>query len=245
MLEYYDVHFAAAQRVLESVSIVAPQSRSQTLLLPTIAIGIAVGGFIAVKIKKHYVSTMRFSREVRRMLPASLGIEILCVASAEVGGLLGLYYFGFNAFGITMAYVMAYALAGFTTFTSILGRGSVHMHRGDNHHVMCCGDIEHGSTTGFLSNMKQTFTDFGRGISRMKRLYRQPERWKVIKASLLILISAESGCIIAAATVDVMLYQYSTLLSIPSALLAGTFTVAFIAAYRSSKEQAMEEQKVR
>jgi hypothetical protein len=59
---------------------------------------------------------------VKCLFPAALSIEILCVASAEIGGLLGLYYFGFNLFGITMAYLVAYALAGFTTFASILGR---------------------------------------------------------------------------------------------------------------------------
>jgi hypothetical protein len=56
-----------------------------------------------------------------------------------------------------------------------------------------------------------------------------------------VLVSAESGCIIAAATVDVMLYQYSAFLSIPAALLAGTLTVAFIAARRSLKRRFVEQ----
>ena len=33
-----------------------------------------------------------------------------------------LYLFGFNTWGIIIAYVMGYALIGFTTFVTILGR---------------------------------------------------------------------------------------------------------------------------
>lgn len=53
---------------------------------------------------------------------AALGIEILCIAAAEIGENTGLYLFGFNAGGIAIAYVMGYALAGFVTFVTILGR---------------------------------------------------------------------------------------------------------------------------
>jgi uncharacterized membrane protein len=77
----------------------------------------------------------------------------------------------------------------------------------------------------------------------MATLYRQPDVRKTLKSSLIVLLLAESGCIIAAATVDVMMYQYSTILSIPSALLVGTFTVASMSAYRSSKFKPMQQQK--
>ena len=170
------------------------------------------------------------------MLPSALGIEILCVASAEAGGLLGLYYFGFNALGVTMAYVLAYALAGFTTFASILGRAGAHAHEND---IICgCGGPHQN---GFAANLKQTFANFAAGLPRMARLYREPNAGRVVKASLIVLISAESGCIIAAATVDVMLYQYSAFLSIPAALLAGTLAVAAIAARKSLRRQFVEE----
>jgi hypothetical protein len=103
-----------------------------------------------------------------------------------------------------MAYMMAYALAGFTTFASILGRGSNHEHG----EIICaCG---HDTNEGFLKNIKFTFASFATGLKRMASLHRRPDAWRTIKASLVVLLSAESGCIIAAATIDVIMYQYST-----------------------------------
>lgn len=58
----------------------------------------------------------------KSLYAAALGIEILCIAAAEIGENTGLYLFGFNAGGIAIAYVMGYALAGFTTVITILGR---------------------------------------------------------------------------------------------------------------------------
>jgi hypothetical protein len=190
---------------------------------------------VAIKIRNKESHTARLAKEIKRIFPTAFSIEILCVASAEIGGLLGLYYFGFNAFGITMAYMMAYALAGFTTFASILGRSSGH----ECGEIICaCG---HDTNEGFLQNIKFTFASFATGLKRMLSLHRQPDAWRTIKASLVVLVSAESGCIIAAATVDVIMYQYSTFLSIPSALVAGTFTVALMSARRTMKHE--ERQK--
>jgi hypothetical protein len=81
----------------------------------------------------------------------------------------------------------------------------------------CCGDLDLYAEADFLSNIKQTFTNFGAGLLQMKKLYGQPGAWKTIKASLIVLVSAESGCIIAAATVDVscistrLLFQFHQL----------------------------------
>ena len=93
------------------------------------------------------------------------------------------------------------------------------------------------SNTGFGAGIKQTFVNFAVGLTMMTRLHRKNNAGRAIRASLIVLLSAESGCIIAAATVDIILYQYSVFLSIPSALAAGTLTVASIAAYRSVKGQ--------
>ncbi len=144
------------------------------------------------------------------------------ISELPCGGLLGVYYFGFNPFGITMAYVLAYALAGFATFASMLGRSSgAHSHEEE---IICsCGP---GHDSGFNSNFAQTFANFAAGPRKMVRLYREPDAWRVVKASLIVLVSAESGRITAAATVDVMFYQYSAIFSIPAALLARTLTVA-------------------
>lgn len=242
-LEDYDVHLAAAQHTIETTLISPPQSRAQMLLLPMAGIGIASAAIIAIKVSKQNSYIRLLLGQTKRLLPSALGIEILCVASAEIGGILGLYYFGFNAFGITMAYAMAYALAGFTTFTSIVGRsvGKEMNHNHDEEVLMCGCSDEHGARKGFASNIIQTFTNFGRGLSQMRRLHRQPNAWSIVKVSLIVLVTAESGCIIAAATVDIMMYQYSIFLSIPSALLAGTFTVALIAARKSLRNRSIEQ----
>jgi hypothetical protein len=235
--EDYGTNLPVFQRMVDSADISPPVSYAQMLLLPMAGVGAGSATVIAVKARKRDSYTSRFLGEARRMLAPALGIEILCVASAEVGGLIGLYYFGFNPFGITMAYVLAYALAGFTTFASILGRSGAHSHEEE---IICGCGTEHGS--GFSSNFKQTFANFGVGLRKMARLHKEPNARRLVNASLIVLVSAESGCIIAAATVDVLLYQYSVFLSIPVALLAGTLTVAFIAARRSLKRKFVEQQ---
>ena len=58
----------------------------------------------------------------KKLLPAAIGIEILCIMAAEIGENIGLYIFGFTLIGIALAYVIGYVLAGFTTFMTILGR---------------------------------------------------------------------------------------------------------------------------
>ena len=54
-------------------------------------------------------------------LYAALGVEILCIAAAEIGENTGLYLFSFNLVGIQMPYATGYALAGFTTYATIPG----------------------------------------------------------------------------------------------------------------------------
>jgi hypothetical protein len=236
---YYDTNLAAANHVFESIKISPPASRAQILLIPMAGIGISLAAIIGIKARKRNSFTSLFLRETKRLFPSSFGIEVLCVASAEIGGFLALWHYGFNTFGITMSYVMAYAFAGFTTFASILGRSS---HAHDEDEIICgCGDMEHNSKIGFGAGIKQTFVNFASGLSMMARLHRKTNARRIIKASLIVLISAESGCIIAAATIDVMLYQYSAFLSIPAALLAGTLTVASMAAYRSIKREFVQK----
>lgn len=236
----HSARLVTAQHVFDSVRISPPSSRAQILLASMIGIGVALATIIAVKVRKNNSFTSAFLRQTITLFPSAFGIEVLCVASAEIGGILGLWYCGFNAFGITMAYVLAYALAGFTTFASILGR-SAHTNADDAFVCGCAGmasDHDHpNSKTGFGAGIKQTFVNFATGLTMMTRIHRIKNARRVIRASLIILLSAESGCIIAAATVDIMLYQYSVFLSIPAALAAGTFTVALIAAYRSTKRE--------
>lgn len=173
-----------------------------------------------------------FFHNAKRLYVAALGIEILCISAAEVGENLGLYSFGFNPAGIAIAYVMGYALAGLATFLTILGRY-------DDSKMMtaigCCSVLEQGARKGFVANLSGTIRDFGIGIVKLRHLYRQPNLKHVLKSSVIILVTAESACILAAETAGIIFYQYSLLLSVPLALLAGAFTVVAPEAYRKMK----------
>ncbi|MGH9979718.1 MAG: hypothetical protein ACRD8Z_28335 [Nitrososphaeraceae archaeon] len=171
---------------------------------------------------------------------AALGIEILCIAAAEIGENTSLYLFGFNAGGIAIGYVMGYALAGFTTFITILGRyGNKHTcDEGNDKQGIdsCCSVLEQDSTQRFVTNLITTFSNFASGFRRLFSIRNQTGIKTILKSSLIILITTESVCILTAETVDLIFYQYSILLSVPLALLAGAFTVVAPAAYKKSKQ---------
>jgi hypothetical protein len=63
-----------------------------------------------------------FLRKNIALFAAALGIEILCIAAAEIGENTGLYLFGSDLAEIPIAYAMRYVLAGFIIFATILGR---------------------------------------------------------------------------------------------------------------------------
>lgn len=183
-----------------------------------------------------------FFHLTKNMYPIALGIEILCIMSAEIGENIGLYTFGFNLFGITLAYIIGYALAGFTTFMTILGRYSSII--ADNNNVKiksCCSILEQESQSqGFFSSMLLTFRNFTIGLKKIPNLRKQSNVKHLIKASLIILVTAESACILTAETIGIVFYNYSILLSIPLALLVGALTVVFIEAHRKSKLQTCD-----
>jgi hypothetical protein len=187
----------------------------------------------------HFVSYSKssiiaFLRYTKGIYAAALGIEILCIAAAEIGENTGLYSYGFNPLGIAIAYILGYALAGFTTFATILGRYNY----GSRKQSMCscCSVLEQDSQKGFISNLKATFKNFAVGIKKLPYLYKQDNLKTILKTSLVILITAESVCILTAETVDLIFYKYSILLSIPLALLAGAFTVAVPEIYRKTRK---------
>ncbi len=175
-------------------------------------------------------AVLEFFSNARGMFAAALGIEILCISFAEIGENTGFYIFGLNPAGIAISYAMGYGLAGLSTFLTILGR-----HSGTDDACGCCSVLEHGGRKGFLPNFKGTMSDFIAGIKKLSGLHRQPDLKSILKSSLVILVTAESACILTAETVDLLLYQYSILLSIPLALAAGAFTVVAPQAYRKSK----------
>ncbi|MEW6603217.1 MAG: hypothetical protein AB1351_00840 [Thermoproteota archaeon] len=157
----------------------------------------------------------------------------MCISAAEVGENLGLYFFGFNSAGISIAYVMGYALAGLVTFLTILGR-----YDGKMMACGCCSVLEQGARKGFVANLSGTVRDFGMGIVKLQHLYhRRPNLRQVLKSSVIILITVESACILTAETVGMVFYQYLLLLSVPLSLLAGAFTVVAPEAYRKMKKK--------
>jgi hypothetical protein len=88
------------QQIVESVEISPPQSWSHAVATSIGIAASAIGRVVAVKLRNRSFMTSRLLRETRRLFLAALGIEILCVASAEIGGIMGFYFFGFSALGI-------------------------------------------------------------------------------------------------------------------------------------------------
>lgn len=178
---------------------------------------------------KNEKSLYEFFRHVKSMYATALGIEILCIAAAEIGENTGLYILGFNHIGVPIAYAMGYGLATFTTFATILGR---YRYGIGNRIDSCCSVLEQDGSMGFLSSIMTTFRNFGLGLKKMKQLPKQPNLREMLKTSLIILVTAETACIITAETVDLIFYKQAFYLSIPLALLAGAFTVVAPEAYK-------------
>lgn len=86
--------------------------------------------------------TRLFFASTKSMYSAALGIEILCIMTAEIGENIGLYTFGFNLIGIILACIIRYALAGFTTFMTILGRYSFSSCSNNIKIEDCCSILE-------------------------------------------------------------------------------------------------------
>jgi hypothetical protein len=110
----------------------------------------------------------RYLGQVKGLYTAALGIEILCIAAAETGENTGLYLFGFNPVGIAIAYAMGYALAGFTTFITILGRYNLNLNSSKQKQdaCSCCSVLEQNSNKGFIPNLTITFRNFAVGLKR-------------------------------------------------------------------------------
>ena len=117
------------------------------------------------------------------------------------------------------------------TFMTILGRYDIRNTKIDS----CCSVLEQQSSKGFLPNLIMTFKNFWLGLSKLPHLYYQPNLKGILKTSLVILITAESACILTVETIDLIFYKHSMFLSIPLALLVGSFTVVVPEAYKKLK----------
>lgn len=129
---------------------------------------------------------------------------------------------------------MGYLLATFTTFVTILGR---YKYDSCDRIDSCCSVLEQDPNKDFLSNVVIIFKNFALGLRKMKELPKQPNLREILKTSLVILVIAETACIITAETIDLIFYRQAIYLSIPLALLAGAFTVVAPKAYKSRKKR--------
>jgi hypothetical protein len=258
--DIFDNHLTTVDTIASSFKITAT-GLYKTIGMSAAAAGVAaVSGFLMLKARRRKDSlTAFFVSTVRRLLPAALGIEILCISAAEIGGNSGLYLFGYNAQGIVLSYALVYALAGFTTFAVILGRyrpgtveysrkgekdddGSAHKHNSKISSCDCCSILEDSHNLTFLGGLKHTLAGFARGLCMLVRFYKVRNKCQLLRTTLILLVTAESGCILTAATVDIVLYQYSLFISVPLSLAAGTFAVAAPHAFRIAR-RTLHEQK--
>ena len=185
---------------------------------------------IEIHLKESNKSTIvKFFWNTKNMYASALGIEILCIMSAEIGQSGSFFLFGYkDAFGVTISYILGYGLAGFTTFATILGRYNLER-------VMngCCSVLENDS--GFVSNIKTTFKNFAMGIEKIPQVYKMANFRQIMKTSLYVLATGESVCIITAETVNLVFFRHALWLSIPLSLFAGAFAITAIEAYRKVK----------
>lgn len=69
----------------------------------------------------------------------------------------------------------------------------------------------------------------------MVRLYKQPNLKTILWRSIVILVTAETVCILTAETIDLIFYRHSLFISIPLSLEAGAFAVVVPEAYKRAK----------
>lgn len=186
---------------------------------------------VEIHAKKHDKTTLsKFFFNIKNMYVTALGIEILCIASAEIGENTGFFLFGYQRIdGISIGFILGYAFAGFSTFATILGRYNL-----DNVMEGCCSALD-CKDRKFISSLEATFRNFAVGITKMPYLYRQPYAKKILKTTVYVLVVSESLCILTALIVDFIFYRHSLWLSIPLALFIGTFTITALESYKKIK----------
>jgi hypothetical protein len=180
--------------------------------------------------RKRY-SVYRFLKNVRNMYATALAIEVLCICAAEIGQNSSFLIFGYKtAIGITLGYVLGYGLSAFTTFATIMGRSNY-----SGQMCSCCSVLEQDSK-GFVVTLLKTFKNFTLGLNKMTRLYKQPNLRSILWTSVVILVTAETACILTAETIDLIFYRHSLFISIPLSLFAGAFAVVIPEAHRKTKK---------
>ncbi len=75
----------------------------------------------------------------------------------------------------------------------------------------------------------------------MVQLNRQSNVRKILWTSIVILVTAETACILTAETIDLIFYWHSLFISIPLSLFAGAFAVVLPEAYKKTKKQNLDK----
>jgi hypothetical protein len=94
----------------------------------------------------------------------------------------------------------------------------------------CNGDNQ--TFSGYIHSLAY---DFGIGVKKMTRLHKQSNVKSILWTTIVILVTAETACILTAETIDLIFYRQSLFISIPLSLLAGAFAVAVPEAYKRTK----------
>ena len=117
---------------------------------------------------------------------------------------------------------------------SILGRYDLSKNSNIKIDGGCCSFVDKNSNKGFIFNLVETFLNFKRGIELLKNK-NNPQMKGILISSVVILITAESACIITAETVDLLFYKASLFLAIPISLLAGRLTLTIVESVKKIK----------
>jgi hypothetical protein len=175
------------------------------------------------------------STKISKMFLSALGLELMCFFSASTGQTIAIYWLGFNQTGITVGYLSGFALAGFLTLCTIIGRMKTTVQGSLEYDG--CSLLDHSSPKGFVPSLKSTVYAFLRGIRLLYRLPSTPDSGAIIKNALRILITAESCCIITAEIVDLIFYRSTQLLSIPLGIAGGAASIMLIELIRNSRKR--------
>ena len=185
---------------------------------------------VCCRVSRKEYPIYRFFQTTSKLYATALAIEVLCICAAEIGENFSFGIFGYKtAIGITLGYLLGYGLSAFTTFATILGRSTY-----SEKMCSCCSVLEQGSN-GFVATLLMTFKNCGIGVKKMTQLYKQPNLKTILRTSIVILVTAETACILTAETIDLIFYRHSLFISIPLSLFAGAFAVVVPEAYKKTK----------
>jgi len=100
---------------------------------------------------------------------------------------------------------------------------------------MACSTLENAVRKGFWPIFRRTLHDFAAGAKMLACIDREKSLKAAPKSGLVFLVTAESACILVAESAGLALYQYSMLLAVPLALLAGTSVIGEQQAFKKAK----------